>query len=75
MTMMQNVAAHQGSYCSLKKPKKKCQGPVFRESSVVCNESDIDHQILRFLFFRGLRMKIHLSGICAFKVVFWYTRT
>ena len=53
-----------------KAKEKKCQGPVSRESSVVCNESNIDHQILRFLFFRGLRMKIHLSGICAFMVDF-----
>ena len=55
------MAAQQGSYCLLKKPKKKLPRACFRKSSVVCNESDIDHQI---------RMKIHLSGICAFMVDF-----
>ena len=52
------------------KKKKEMPMACFRKSSVVCNESDIEHQTVRFLFFKGLRMKIHLSGMCAFIVEF-----
>ena len=41
MTMMQNVAAHQGSYCSLKKPKKKM--PRARFQGILCCVQRIRH--------------------------------
>ena len=67
MTMLQNGQLIRVlTVCSQIAKKKKNANGLFQE--ILC--CDIEHQTFRFLFFTGLRMKIYLSGICAFIVEF-----